>query len=319
MTTTSTRWTPARFLLIAAALIAMSAIAYAVARQPAETPVPSAPATASAGDDPEQMIQQLQDIVGANPKDAEAWQKLGLAYFMSGRHGDAARAYHRAAGLAPENASYWSAFGEASVMASARDPMPPEALEAFRKAYALDATDPRARYFLAVARDLQGDHKGAIDDWLALLKDTPAGAPWLEDLKRTIEQVGKIHGIDVSSRISAVAPAPAAAAPTAGAMAGADPVATGAIPGPSPEQLQAASSIPPSQQDAMVKGMVDRLEGKLKADPANVDGWIMLMRSRMTLGETARASAARDAAIRANPGAASRIRSAASTLGVPGS
>jgi cytochrome c-type biogenesis protein CcmH len=68
----------------------------------------------------------------------------------------------------------------------------------------------------------------------------------------------------------------------------------------------------------MIEGMVNGLEAKLKANPGNVDGWIMLMRSRMTLGETAKAVAARDTALAANPGAAGRIKGAAVTLGVPG-
>jgi cytochrome c-type biogenesis protein CcmH len=238
---------------------------------------------------------------------------------MMQRYADAERAFRRAAMLVPGNAGVWSAYGEAAVMASERDPMPPVALDAFKKAHALDAKDPRSRYFLAVARDLSGDHKGAIDDWLALLQDSPAGAPWEADLRRTIEQVGKINRIDVAPRLAAIKPAAPAAmagpsdlrAPVMG-----DPVATGGIPGPTREQMQAASALPKGAQDQMVQGMVDGLEAKLKANPANVDGWIMLMRSRMTLGETAKAVAARNAAIAANPAAATRIRSAAATLGI---
>src|SRR3546814_10904696 len=78
--------------------------------------------------------------------------------------------------------------------------MPAAASEAFDKAIALDAKDPRARYFLAVRKDIGGDHRGAIDDWFALLADTPRGAPWEADLRRTIEQVGAIHKIEVAGR-----------------------------------------------------------------------------------------------------------------------
>ena len=84
-------------------------------------------------------------------------------------------------------------------MASPRDPMPPAAAEAFDKAIALNPKDPRARYFMAVKKDIAGDHKGAIDEWFALLADTPQGAPWEADLRRTIEQVGKIHKIDLQT------------------------------------------------------------------------------------------------------------------------
>ena len=64
--------------------------------------------------------------------------------------------------------------------------------------------------------------------------------------------------------------------------------------------------------------MVEGLEDKLKSDPANVQGWIMLMRSRMTLGETAKANAAYKNAVTANPSQSVRIRDAARALSVPG-
>ena len=235
------------------------------------------------------------------PNDPEAWKALGLARFDAQDFAGAATALERATTLAPNRADLWSALGEARVMGSATDPMPPAALTAFRKAIAVDPRDPRSRYFLAVQRDLTGDHRGAIDDWLGLLRDTPPGAPWEQDLRRTIAQVGKINRIDVTTKLAAIAqPAP-------------HPL----TPGPDAAQISAAAALPPAQQDAMAHAMVAQLEAKLKADPANVDGWIMLMRSRMTLGEPTKASAALAAAVAANPSARARLEGDATTLGVP--
>ncbi|WP_409592340.1 tetratricopeptide repeat protein [Sphingobium sp.] len=277
-----------------------------------EPALPSSPMAQQPGD-PESVIRGLQDRVGANPNDAEGWQMLGWAYFENGRHADAVRAYRHATKLVPGNATFWSSLGEAAAMASEHDPMPREAAAAFDRAIAIDPKDPRARYFMAVRKDLAKDHEGAIRDWLALLTDTPPGAPWEADLRRTIEQVGKINGIDVAGRLAAVKPI--APHPS---MGGGMSVAAAAIPGPSREQMQAASQLPKGQQDAMVEGMVSGLEAKLKANPGNVDGWIMLMRSRMTLGETVKAASAYAQAKAANPAQAGRIRDEARILGVPG-
>ncbi|MDX3909032.1 MAG: tetratricopeptide repeat protein [Sphingobium sp.] len=303
-----------RMLLIGAAAIALLSIAYGVTHNSEAPPVAPSPALPSAStaatQDPAALIQDLQNRVGANPNDAEGWQTLGWAYFEASRYADSARAYKRATALVPGNATFWSSLGEALVMGSKTDPMPADAASAFEKAIAIDAKEPRARYFLAVRRDLKGDHKGAIDDWLALLKDTPSGAPWEQDLRRTIEQVGRIHKVDVAGRLGAIKPAaPHPALPS---------VATAAIPGPTREQMQAAAALPKGQQDQMVEGMVSSLVGKLKANPANVDGWIMLIRSRMTLGQAAQASAAVKNAIAANPPQAARIRDEAKLLDVPG-
>src|SRR3546814_7419253 len=86
---------------------------------------------------------------------------------------------------------------------------------------------------------------------------------------RSIEQVGAIHKIAVADRLARTRPR----ALTADEM----PIAARAIPGPSRAEMEAASQLPKGQQDAMIAGMVDGLEAKLKADPADVDRWIMLI------------------------------------------
>jgi cytochrome c-type biogenesis protein CcmH len=255
-------------------------------------------------------IARLEAQARQKGDDAAAWQSLGWAYFEAERFVEAVTAYRRATAISPGSAVLWSSLGEALVMASKTEPMPAEALAAFRKANEIDARDPRARYFLAVARDLGGDHDGAIGDWLALLADTPPGAPWEQDLRRTIEQVGKINKIETAQRLAAVRQ-PATELPATEL-----PAAARAIPGPSREQMQAAAAMTPSQQRAMAEGMVSQLEDKLKAEPARVDGWLILIRSRMALGQADKARVALASAIAANPGAASQLREQAAMLGV---
>ncbi|WEK44032.1 MAG: tetratricopeptide repeat protein [Candidatus Sphingomonas colombiensis] len=305
-------WTLGRVLLACGIGVAAGSVGYNALRNRSVPASVAAPAMQQP-DEPEAVVRGLKERVAANPSDVESWQKLGWSYFESGRHADAADAYRHATKLAPGNATFWSSLGEALVMASERDPMPAEASTAFDKAVAIDPKDPRARYFLAVRKDLAQDHEGAIRDWLALLADTPPGAPWEGDLRRTIEQVGKINNIDVATRLAAVKPV-APHPPMGGALPG----ATAAIPGPTREQMRAATALPKHEQDAMVGGMLASLEAKLKADPSNVDGWVMLMRSRMTLGEADKAKAAYQAARAANPGQSTQIADAARILGVPG-
>lgn len=272
-----------------------------------------APAAAAAGGD---GIAALKAAAEAAPNNAGPWGDLAFAHFQAGQFTEAAAAYRRAVAIAPGEAVLWSALGESLVLASARDPLPPEALEAFRKANSLDPTDARARYFLAAKKDLDKDHEGALAAWLDLLADSPPGAPWEADLVRTIEQVGKINRIDVAPRIAKAQAArkPAILAPGSGSVAG-DAAAPG-LRGPSAADVAAASAMKPSEQRSMAEGMVEQLEGRLAKEPKNLDGWVMLMRSRMTLGEPAKARAALDAAVKANPGAAAQLRAQAAGLGV---
>jgi cytochrome c-type biogenesis protein CcmH len=80
--------------------------------------------------------------------------------------------------------------------------------------------------------------------------------------------------------------------------------------------MRAATQLPAGQQEAMIAGMVEGLAAKLKANPKNVEGWIMLMRSYTTLGRGSDAGVAYRAAIAANPGAKAELEDAAKTLGV---
>ena len=296
-----------RAILIAAFVLLAAAVGYAIWRDAAPSAAAPASETAAA---PSDQLAALETRAQREPNSADAWTALGAAKFDLGDFAGAIAAYDKAVALSPESAGLWSALGEARVMASDSDPMPAAASQAFDKAIALDARDPRARYFLAVRKDIGGDRQGAIDDWFALLADTPRGAPWEADLRRTIEQVGAIHKIEVATRLASTRPRPL----TADEM----PVAARAIPGPSRADMEAASQLPKGQQDAMIEGMVSGLEAKLKANPADVDRWIMLMRSRMTLGETAKAAQALKDGVAANPAAAGRLQAQAQLLGVPG-
>ncbi|WP_211314343.1 tetratricopeptide repeat protein [Sphingomonas fennica] len=280
----------ARIALAGAAAIALVAVGLQFSKGGAtgDAAVASAPADQplSQQADVGTMIARLEKKLADTPDDAEGWRMLGWSYYGTGRFADAVKAYRRATALDPANAEGWSALGEAIVLAlPSGQPaaITPEADAAFRKAVSIDPANPRARYFLGVKKDLAGDHRGAIDDWIALLKDTPAGAPWEGNVRQTIEQTAAQNNIDLAGRMPAPAVPPGSAA-------------TDAIPGPTREDIAAASALPPGQQDAMVRGMVDSLAAKLKADPKNADGWLRLIRSYTVLGDRkAAAGALKDA------------------------
>lgn len=308
-----------RIALAAAALLALAAggIKLWQSRQD-DAGTAALPAAGAPQPTVDEVIAKLEARLKANPDDAEGWRMLGWSYFSTERFAEAATAMKRATALDPGNPEYFSMLGEALVMASKDGQgMPPDARAAFDKALSLDPKDARARYFRAVAMDLAGDHRGALDAWFALLAETPADAPWAADVREVIRNVAKENGIEVEKRLAATNPAP----PTQGFATDGSAVAAAGIPGPTREQMQAATQLPQGQQDAMVRGMVDGLEAKLKANPANAQGWIMLMRSRMQLGEPRKAQLALSQALAAfrNDGATSRqLREAAATLGVPG-
>lgn len=276
----SRRPSAATIILVLAALIALVSAAVAISRS-----------------------MGSGDPAGPGGPAAKDWRTVGWAYAQSGNAAEAAAAYRKAAAIEPGNAENWSSLGEALQLASA-SPVP-EAAAAFRKAIELDPRDPRARYFLAVQKELAGDHRGAVDSWLALLKETPPGAPWEADLRRTIEQAAAKNRIDLAGRMP---PAPDPAAAKAG------------TPGPTPEQIASASSLPPAQHAAMVEQMVARLEARLKSNPRDEEGWRRLIRARMVLGDPGAAQAALRSGLAAfarDAAASARLRGEAAAAGVP--
>ncbi len=300
-----------RVVLVLAAVVALTAGGVAVWRGQRDAEIiamPPAP-TESQAPSVDDVIARLEARLKAKPDDAEGWRMLGWSYFQTQHYAEAATALKEATKLDATHAETFSFLGESLMLASKTEgKIPADAQAAFRKALKLDPKDARARYFRAVAMDLAGQHRRAIDAWFALLKDIPPDAPYAEDIRAVIKNVGDRYKIPYQERLAA-------------AQFATPPAAPGAIPGPSPAEVQAATALPKGQQEAMIRGMVDGLEAKLAKEPGNADRWIMLMRSRMQLGEPAKAAKALEgglAAFRSDPATARKLREVAGAIGVPG-
>jgi cytochrome c-type biogenesis protein CcmH len=299
----------ATLALIGAAVLAAVAIAIAIWRSDehlAETKGPQNASAAAPGGSVEEMVASLRERLAQDPDNHEAWFLLGMAYRDSGRFSEGEQAFRRAMELSPRNADYTAYVGEALLLIGGESP-PPEAERLFRRVLELEPGNPQARYYLATLRDLGGDHRGAVDDLIALLRDAPPGASWEAQVREAVTAIAQENRIDIAGRL----PEPRATS-----------TATAAIPGPTREQMAAASAIPPGEQDAMVRGMVDRLAGRLRQNPRDADGWIRLMRSRMVLNEPAAAREALNqglAAFSDDQATKQRLQTAARELGVPSS
>jgi len=247
----------------------------------------SRPAPAEAGGDAGQvaaLLPQLEAKVRANPDDPQGLDLLGGAYMDVGRYKDAAATFARLAVLRPRSPEVLAAQGEALTRA-AGGTVTPEAAGVFRAALAINSTDPRAGYFLALLKDQQGDHAGAVADWIALIRSAPPGAPWVDQVRTQVAQVAAQNHIDLQGR------------------------------------LPADSSAAAAGQQAMIAGMVDRLDARLKANPRDEQGWMMLMKARMVLGQSDAASQALQrgrAAFDGAPQSQRELSAAARQLGVPG-
>jgi len=300
-----------RTMLVGAGVLVAAAVALFVLRSPDEGegagPAPAlAAGSNSASDlaDVDTMIDRLAKRLKENPDDGEGFRMLGWSYVMTGRPQQALAPYKRAIELQPERAAVHAGYGEALV-AVAGDKVTPEAKVEIDKALSLDPAEPRARHFAALWKAQNGMEKAALEEWIALSNGAAADAPWQADVRRRIDQTAGKLGIDVSKRLKHPAPADAVAG----------------TPAITSEAAGAISAMPAADRAQMVDGMVEGLAAKLKANPANADGWVMLLRSRMVLKQADRAGkdlAAARAALAGDRAGLAAVNAAAGELGVPG-
>lgn len=222
------------------------------------------------------LVERLAAAMEKNPDDPAGWTLLGDAYVRLQRFSDATQAYARALEKKGPDASLLSSLGEALVFES-DGRVGDEARYAFSEAQKLGAGDPRAAYFLALAKAQDGDYSGAVEDWAALLEKTPEGAPYRAMIQQQIERAGRamMSQLGGGDGVAAEASAPPIDAETAQAVAG----------------------MSAEDRARTIQAMVDGLAARLKDNPDDLQGWLRLGRSYVVLGQRDKAVAAFDQAL----------------------
>jgi cytochrome c-type biogenesis protein CcmH len=210
------------------------------------------------------LVAQVEDRLERNPQDGRGWEVIAPVYMRLGRFDDAVRARRSALRLLGATAAREGDLGEALV-AAANGVVTAEAKGAFDHALALDAHDPRAKFFTGVAAQQDGKNAEAAAIWRDLLAQAPADAPWAHVVRQSLARLES-------------------------------PVPETAAPGPNSADVAAAADLSPEARTQMVRGMVERLAQRLARDGSDVDGWVRLVRAYLVLGEHQRAlDAAADA------------------------
>lgn len=223
------------------------------------------------------MIANLEARLANEPGDVEGWRMLGWSKFRTDDFAGAAAAYARAVAIAPNDAETQSAYGE-SLSRAAGGLVTDDAAAALQAAYKADPADARARFLLGLKKQQDGKPAEALNDWLVMLKSAERDAPWFDEVRGRVVELSQSSGIDVSARLPA---ARTAAAPFAERPAG-----------PTTAQVSDAEAMSPQARQAMIDGMVSRLDARLQANPADLDGWLRLIRARRVLGQQDQALAA---------------------------
>ena len=220
----------------------------------------------------ESLVTRVEAHLARNPEDGRGWEVIAPVYLRVGRFDDAVKAWRNALRLNGATADREADLAEA-MTAAANGVVTAEAKAAFERAHALEPKHAKARFFLGIAAEQDGDRPAAAAIWREMLTDAPAGAPWVAYVRQALARLE----------------APAA-------------------PGPSAEDIATAQSMKPEDQSAMIRGMVERLSERLKRDGSDVDGWLRLVRAYTVLGEKDRAREAASDARRAIGTDADKLR-----------
>ena len=209
----------------------------------------------------EGLVTQAEARLASNPEDGRGWEILAPVYMRLGRYADSVAAWRNALRLLGDSAEREANLGE-SLTAEANDVVTADAKAAFTRALTLDKSNVSARYYLGLAAEQDGQRDKAANIWRDLIAEAPAGTPWVVDVRNAL---ARVEGASTA----------AATTPTA-----------------APVGAKVAEADSPSDQQAQIRGMVDRLAARLKQDGSDLNGWVQLVRSYKVLGEPEKALAA---------------------------
>ena len=228
----------------------------------------------------EALAQRLAKRLQTEPDNLQGWMLLSNYHATSGRTAEALTAIKKAHDLAPDNPYVLLQYAEA-LIPTQNGIVSAQASDLFNKALAADPRNPRARYYLALAKAQANDVRGAIQDWVDLISISPPDAPWLTTVRSQIVAASKELDVDPRSfepSAAALAMGPSPSEPTA--------------PGPSRQDVEAASQMTAEERHAMIRGMVQRLADRLEEKPDDPEGWRRLANAYRVLGENAKAAEA---------------------------
>lgn len=251
-------------------------------------------------------IDRLVDRLAKNPDDFDGWVLLARSYQFAKDLDKTAEAWGHAFELRREDIGTAGSYAEALTMA-AGGTIPPAARLIFEQLRQENPEDPRNHYYVGIAEAQAGRGQVALDIWLALLSRSPADAPWVPAVRQQIDQAARQFGIEVGE----ITTLPSAR-PVPGTSQRVD------APGPTAEDMAAASKMTSDEQTAMIRSMVERLAERLEQNPDDIEGWLRLARAQSVLDGPASAKPSLEKALGVAISETSRqtVLTAASEFGI---
>jgi cytochrome c-type biogenesis protein CcmH len=201
------------------------------------------------------QIANVERRLRANPKDALGWTVIAPVYFRTEQFDKAAEAYRRAIQLSGEDEDKLLGLFESLTFGN-DGLVPAGAKPALDAALSRDPKSLRGRFWLATLAGQEG-------------RKTDASQIYRQMLSENIPDAWKVV---INRHLTALNDQP--------------------VLSDSPNDQQISGGALQGDQNAMIRGMVERLAERLKENGADLDGWLRLIRSYAVLKETSKAQEA---------------------------
>ena len=212
------------------------------------------------------LVAQLEATLESRPDDQRGLELYATALMRTERWSEAWRVQERLIGLkaGTATAEHFAQQAEAMVMA-AGGYVSPEAEQVIARALQRDSGSHIARYYAGLALAQNGRVSEAVRLWERLRAEAPPDAPWIDWLDMMLAEARERQG------------------------------------GPSEADIAAADGMSPEDRQAMIEGMVQRLETRLTTEGGTVDDWGRLIGSYSALERKEDARRAYELAMAALP------------------
>ena len=264
----------------------------------AEAELPAADLPPELSSEYQALLTRLRDTVAARPDDIQGNMLLAQNEARVGNYAAAAAAQGKVVRLKGTEASVEEVSGYAELMVMAAGGyVSPEAEAVLRAVLSREVENGTARYYWGLMLVQTGRPDLAFRMWDGLLRRGPEDAPWIAPILAQIGPIATLAGVDYTV----------------------PEIGSGALRGPSAEDVDAAQDMTPAERMEMIGGMVETLSSRLATQGGPVEDWARLISSLGVLGETARARSIYENAVEVfadDPAAMDDIQRAGERAGV---
>jgi cytochrome c-type biogenesis protein CcmH len=239
------------------------------------------PSVDAASAEMDSLVKKLRERLDQNPNQLKEWILLGQSLVNLKRFNAASNAFKQALKIAPNRAEIAASTAETRFMAK-DGKFDQEVRDYFKMAQRLNPEEHKALYYLGLDSFMAKKYASAIQYWVDLISISPAGAPWMDNVRGRLIDAAKAGSLKISNFNSRLKSAPQRS----------DDTQKSREPMPTQEDINSANEMSEKERENFIRSMVEQLANRLKSKPNDLNGWRRLARAYKVLGETKKAAMA---------------------------